>query len=82
MARPKKARRDTRVTIKIDRALGRVIEERVREHPEWGIASISEFVRRAIDHELQYREQIADTRILELEITPGVSPADIRGKGP
>jgi hypothetical protein len=75
-------RRDNRITIKIDRGLGQAIEAKIREHPEWGVASISEFIRRAIDSELRYREQIADTRVLGPELTPGGPQAGNRGKGP
>ena len=74
--------RDDRVTIKIDRALGVAIESRLRAHPEWGINSISEFIRRAIDRELEYRSQMTDKNVLGLEITPADSPTDNRGTGP
>lgn len=74
--------RDDRVTIKIDRALGVVIESRLRAHPEWGINSISEFIRRAIDRELEYRSQMSEKKVLGLEITPAGSPAGNRGTGP
>lgn len=74
--------RDDRVTIKIDRALGEAIESRLKAHPEWGINSISEFIRRAIDRELEYRSQMSDRKVLGLDITAASSPSDSRGRDP
>jgi len=74
--------RDDRVTIKIDRALGVAIESRFRAHPEWGINSISEFIRRAIDRELEYRSHMSEKNVLGPEVTPAGSPAGNRGTGP
>ncbi|GEM_PF-1328558 len=82
MAQTGQKARDDRVTIKIDRALGVAIENRLVAHPEWGINSISEFIRRAIDRELEYRFQMSEKKVLGLEITPAGSPTDNRDTGP
>jgi hypothetical protein len=62
--------------------MGKAIETRIRDHPEWGVASISEFIRRAIDRELQYRDRMTESKVLELEITSGAAQGDTRGRGP
>jgi len=82
MAQSGQVTRDSRVTIKIDRALGDAIESRLKAHPEWGINSISEFIRRAIDRELEYRSQMSDKKVFGLDITPASSPSDSRDRGP
>lgn len=74
--------RDDRVTIKIERALGQAIETRLKAHPEWGINSVSEFIRRAIDRELDYRSRMSEKKVLGLDITSSSSPSDSRGIGP
>lgn len=82
MARAGHHTRDDRVTIKIDRALGEVIEGKLKAHPEWGINSISEFIRRAIDRELEYRSSLTESRVIGLKITQASAPSDIRRTGP
>jgi len=70
--------KDNRVTIKIDRALAEAISAQIRNHPEWGIASVSEFIRRSIDRELDYRTNISGKKVMEIKLTPAHSPDDIR----
>ncbi len=44
-----------RATIKIERALWDKVNSLIRAHPEWGVLSVPEFVRRAIDSEIRSR---------------------------
>jgi hypothetical protein len=60
------ASKDDRVTLKMDRALWRSIEELIRANPGWGIASVSEFVRRAIDSEIRKRREDGANRVITL----------------
>lgn len=48
-------RKDTRVTMKLDRELWNKMEQLIGAHPEWGILSVPEYVRRAIDADLRSR---------------------------
>lgn len=70
------APKDERVTMKLDRALWERVQGLIQEHPEWGILSVPEFIRRAIDSELRHRLEAESTRVINLQITPA-SP----GKG-
>jgi len=69
----KKSKKDDRITIKIDRALGNAIGKMIQEHPEWGIGSVSEFIRRSLDREMEYRRSIGDRKVVEINLTPGRS---------
>jgi len=62
----KKTQKDSRVSIKIDQSLWKVISEAIKSHPEWGIFSVSEFIRRAIDHELTARQSSEDRKIIQI----------------
>ena len=69
MAKKRKASRsDRRVTIKLDPTLYRAVSSIVDEHPEWGITSVSDFVRRAIDHELTIRNMSVDRKVIEISL--------------
>lgn len=74
--------KDNRVTIKIDRALAEAIAAHIRDHPEWGITSVSEFIRRSIDRELDYRTNTSGKKVLEIKLTPAHSPDDIQHTSP
>jgi len=74
--------KDDRVTIKIDRALAEAIAAQIRDHPEWGVTSVSEFIRRSIDREIDYRTSTSGKKILEIKLTPAHSPDDIRRTSP
>ena len=74
--------KDSRVTIKIDRALAEAIAAQIRDHPQWGITSVSEFIRRSIDRELDYWTNTSGKKVLEIKLTPAHSPDDIRRTGP
>jgi len=62
--------KDDRVTLKMDRALWRKIEELIKGHPEWGIVSVSDFVRRAIDSEIRARKEEDRNRVIDLCFAP------------
>lgn len=64
----KDLRPDKRVTIKLDPTLYRAVATLVDKHPEWGITSVSDFIRRAIDHELTMRSMSADRKIIEISL--------------
>lgn len=58
--------KDDRVTLKIDRKLWKKIADLIGSHPEWGIVSVPEFVRRAIDSEIQARKEAETSRVIRL----------------
>ncbi len=60
------AEKDSRVTMKMERSLWERIDELVSEHPEWGIVSVPDFVRRAIDSELRRRAENDSRRVIHL----------------
>lgn len=57
---------DNRRSIKISDPLWKAVSKEIAEHPEWGIRSVSEFVRRAIDHELSARKALMDRKTFEI----------------
>jgi len=59
---------DNRINIKLDPQLSMAIAGEIGGHPEWGIKSVSEFVRRAIDDELNMRRKITDRKVIELNL--------------
>lgn len=63
--------KDDRVTLKIDRPLWKRMEQLIKEHPEWGIISVPEFVRRAIDSEIRTRNEEGSNRVITLCFSPG-----------
>jgi len=80
--RKKKAITDDRVTIKIDKALWKVITDQIEKHPEWGMGSASEFIRRSVDRELEYRTMTASQKMVEIQLTPRSLQRGSRDKGP
>lgn len=58
--------KDNRVTLKLDRAHWRRIEDLIKSHPEWGIVSVSEFIRRAVDAEIMRRKEEETSRVIDL----------------
>lgn len=62
--------KDARVTLKTDRALCRRLEELIKVHPEWGVISVHEFVRRAIDTETRVRKEEETSRVITLCFSP------------
>ena len=80
--RKNKAVVDDRVTIKIDRTLWKVITEQIENHPEWGMASVSDFIRRSVDRELDYRTMTAGQKMVEIQLNPGRPREGSRDRGP
>jgi len=72
--------KDDRVTMKIDRKLWNEIESLINSHPEWGVISVPEFVRRAIDSEIRTRMEPETRRVISLCLSPETE--DKRHKGP
>ena len=58
--------KDDRVTLKIDKPLWKKIESLIKSHPEWGVISVPEFVRRAIDTEIRARKEAETSRVITL----------------
>ena len=56
--------------MKLDRALWESVQKLIDSHPEWGILSVPEFVRRAIDSEMRVRREAESSRVISLQITP------------
>jgi len=73
---------DDRVTIKIDRDLWKVITQKMKEHPEWGLRSASDFIRRAIANELEERRGVGEKKIIEIRLNPRLSREGSRDRGP
>lgn len=73
---------DDRVTIKIDKKLWKIISNMIKHHPEWGINSVSEFIRRAIDKEIDSRKKDFEKKVIEIDLKPVSSPKDTLGKDP
>lgn len=78
----KKAIVDDRVTIKIDRSLWKVITEQIEKHPEWGMSSASDFIRRSVDRELEYRTMSAGQKMVEIQLNPGHPREGSHGRDP
>ena len=70
------------MTIKIDKDLWKVITQKVREHPEWGLRSVSDFIRKAIANELETKRSAVEKKVIEINLSPRFSREDSRGKGP
>ncbi|UCE81321.1 MAG: hypothetical protein JSV94_02580 [Methanobacteriota archaeon] len=60
------ASKDNRVTLKIEKKLWKEIEILIESHPEWGVISVPEFVRRAIDSEIRDRKESETKRVITL----------------
>ncbi len=56
--------------MKLDRALWVSVQKMIDEHPEWGILSVPEFIRRAIDSEVRVRTEAETSRVINLRIAP------------
>lgn len=62
--------KDVRVTMKVERALWERVQKLIEEHPEWGILSVPEFIRRAIDSEIRSRREAESSRVISLQMAP------------
>ncbi len=63
-------KKDDRVTMKIERALWLRIKELIQKNPDWGIVSVPDFVRRAVDSEINSRLGLANSREITLRLMP------------
>lgn len=61
-----------RVTLKINREVWDIIANLIKRHPEWGIVSVNEFVRRAIDTDLRSRLDAESCRVINLCFAPEI----------
>ena len=66
--------------MKFDKALWRRVESLVKSHPEWGVISVPDFVRRAVENEIKARREEGSNRVLTLCLSP--ESADKRRKAP
>jgi hypothetical protein len=63
--------KDARVTMKVERALWKKMQRLIDSHPEWGILSVPEFVRRAIDSEMRMRKEEESSRVISVCLSSG-----------
>jgi len=73
---------DDRVTIKIDKDLWKFISHKMKEHPEWGLRSVSDFIRRSIANELEERRGVGEKKVIEIRLNPRSSREGSRDRGP
>lgn len=66
--------------MKFDKALWRRVESLVESHPEWGVISVPDFVRRAVENEMKARQEEGSSRVIALCFSP--DSADKRRKAP
>jgi len=66
--------------MKFDKALWRRVESLVKSHPEWGVISVPDFVRRAVENEIKARREEESSRVVTLCLSPGSE--DKRRKAP
>ncbi len=76
------SKKDDRITIKIDKEMWKVITKQMSIHPEWGVKSVSDFIRRAVARELEAKSNVTERKVLEIELRPRFSPEDSRGRDP
>jgi hypothetical protein len=74
--------KDDRVTLKFDKEFWNLVAKEIDEHPEWGVTSVPDFVRRAVDNELNARRKSTDRKMIELRFNSRGSQEDIRDKAP
>jgi hypothetical protein len=66
----KKSPKDDRVTLKFDKGFWDHVTKEIDNHPEWGVKSVPDFVRRAVDNELNSRKKSMERKIIELRFKP------------
>jgi len=74
--------KDDRITIKIDKGMWKAITKEIRDHPEWGVKSVSEFIRHAVARELEAKKSVTERKVLEIQLRPRLSRGDSRGRDP
>jgi len=80
LSRKTKKQSDDRVTIKIDKKLWKTISDMIKHHPEWGIRSVSDFIRRAVDNEIGLRMRVSERKVIEINLRSQNSPNDSHDK--
>lgn len=78
----KASTKDSRITIKLDKHLWEIISEQIELHPEWGIRSVSDFVRRAIDTELGNRNKTVERKTIQIDLLTRGSQEGSRDRDP
>jgi len=76
----KKSPKDNRVTLKFDKGFWDLVAKEIDNHPEWGVKSVPDFVRRAVDNELNARTRSEDRKVIELRFRSRDSQEDTRDK--
>jgi hypothetical protein len=76
----KKSHKDGRVTLKFDKGFWDLVAKEIDKHPEWGVKSVPDFVRRAVDNELNARHRLTERKVIELHLTSRGSQEDTRDK--
>jgi len=76
----KKSPKDNRVTLKFDKGFWDLVAKEINNHPEWGVKSVPDFVRRAVDNELNARTRSEDRKVIELRFRSRDSQEDTRDK--
>jgi hypothetical protein len=76
----KKSPKDSRVTLKFDKGFWDLVAKEIDKHPEWGVKSVPDFVRRAVDNELNARTKSIDRKVIELHLKSHRSQEDTRDK--
>lgn len=72
--------KDDRVTMKVERQLWEEMDRLIQTHPEWGILSVPEFVRRAIDTEMRSRKDAEKSRTISLCLAPQTRGSRRKGR--
>ena len=76
----KKSSKDDRITLKFDKEFWNLIAKEIDKHPEWGVKSVPDFVRRAVDNELNSRQRLTERKVIELQLKSRGSQEDTRDK--
>ena len=76
----KKSPKDNRVTLKFDKGFWDLVAKEIDNHPEWGVKSVPDFVRRAVDNELNARTRSEGRKVIELRFRSRDSQEDTRDK--
>lgn len=76
----KKSPKDDRVTLKFDKGFWDLVAKEIDKHPEWGVRSVPDFVRRAVDNELNARRKSMERKVVELRFKSPRSQEDTRDK--
>jgi hypothetical protein len=64
----KKSPKDNRVTLKFDKEFWDLVANEIDKHPEWGVKSVPDFVRRAVDNELSNRKRTVERKTIQIDL--------------